>query len=54
MDGRFVLYTEQTDLVVIELIDFVDILRINTFDGYIDVRLSRQQPHVTNQNIVDY
>ena len=42
-----VLHTEHSDLVALKMVDFIGILRIDTLDGHVDVRLSREQPHVT-------
>ena len=52
MGARVVLYTEQADLGILVSINLLGILRIDAFDGHIDVRLSGQQPNVTNKNIV--
>ena len=52
MDARGVLYTEQADLGILVSINLLGILRIDTFDGHIDVRLSGQEPHITDKNIV--
>ena len=49
-----VLDTEQTDLIVVKMVDFIDILRIDTLYGYVDIRLARTEPHVAYQHICEF
>ena len=51
MSVRFVLHTEQTHLRQIEVLDFVDILWIDAFDGHIDIRLTGKEPHITHHHV---
>ena len=46
-----VLHTEQAHLRNIKSIDFIDILRIDTLDGDIDIRLTREQPYIAHHDI---
>ena len=53
MGVRLVLDTEQANLIVVKMVDFIDILRIDTLYGNIYVRLSGTQPHVAHQHVGD-
>ena len=53
MGVGFVLYTEQTYRIVVKTVDFIGILRIDSFNGNIDIRLTGEQPNVANVDIGD-
>ena len=54
MGIRFVLHSEQTHLVVIKSINLICILRIDTLNGHVNVRLARAEPDITYQDIGDF
>ena len=47
VNGRLVLNAEQTDIRILIGVDLLCVLRIDTLDRDVDVRLAREQPHVT-------
>ena len=53
MGAGFVLHTEQADFIILVVINLLSVLRINTLDGDIDVRLTREQPYISHQNIIN-
>ena len=46
-----VLHTEQTYLIIVKMVDFIGISRIDTLDGDIDVGLSGTKPYIAYQHI---
>ena len=46
-----VLHTEQTYLIIVKMVDFIGISRVDTLDGDIDVGLSGTKPYIAYQHI---
>ena len=43
--------TEQTHLVVVKMVDFIGILRVNALNGNVHIRLTRTEPNIAHQYI---
>ena len=41
MRARLILHTKQANLIVAKMVDFIGITRVYTFNGYVDIRLTR-------------
>ena len=54
MSIGLVLYTEETDRIVFVGINLLGVLWVDTLDGYVDIRLSGEQPYITDQNIGEH
>ena len=51
MGVRRIRYAQQADAGVVETVYLVGILRIDTLDGDVHIRLSGAEPHVAHQDV---